>query len=1252
MLVNQNNNSMGKTRLPSKLSGSIRIKLIFYFSLFFVVILTAIVLLELKGIPFIPNSGTLNQLKIEAARGLNLVADLKKGRILRWIEERRDDIHAFSQNDFTATVIVGLGEEINKYTKRDIADAKLWAPIRRENKYISLLNHLNNIKVSYEVYERILVADAKTGIVFISTDEADIGSDISPKEYFAETLRSTCSYTSDIELSQENNNPVIYFCHIIKDDEGQAVAILVMENNVDEIIKPMLHTGEGLGERGEALLINKDVRILTSLKHPLADGTKAEPLEYRIQAKPAILAARGKEGIIETEDYRGEPVLAAYRYIQVNPEWGWGMVVKRDKAELFAPMEKNIIYSCLITIIGILAFIGLAVVLSRKLTQPILSLSHTADKVAKGDLTARTPVTTSDEVGALAATFNSMIERVHNWYKELEKQVDIRTIEIKSANEQLQQEISERKRMEKTLRLIFEGTAKVTGKDFLRSLVRHLASATDFRYVFVGEVVKPGKDTIRTLAVWADQDYGENFEYNLEGTPCQNVVQQDFCFYPQGVQNQFPKDYLLAKMGVESYMGLPLTDSSGNTIGLLVGLHDKPIDDPKFAQQILEIFAARTVAEMERKRAEDILKGSREKYRNLVEVTSDWVWEIDENIVYTYVSPQIRNILGYESEEVLGKTPFNLMPPEEAQRVAGILKPIYTNQQSFRNLENTNIHKDGRLVVLETNGIPIYDKDGNFQGYRGIDRDITERKQADEKLRKSESNYHTIFDSAYDAIFIHDIESGEILDANKRMSEMFGYTLDEVKQININDLSSGEYPYTQAEALRLLEKVAKGQPQVFEWMAKNKDNKLFWIEVNLRCVTIDEKKCALAVVRDIAERKQAEKALLESEVKYRSMFTNMLDGFAYHKVLYDEDGTPVDYVFLVVNDKFEKYTGFKRSDIIGKRVTEVIPEIANSEPDLIKIYGNVALTEESTRFEIYFAPLNKYYSISAYSPQKDYFVALFHDITERKLGEEELRTRQKVIEELNINLEKRVYEEVEKSRQKDLVMTHQSRLAAMGQMIGHIAHQWKQPLNALNILLYNIKDSFDNNELTEEILENLTEKGAELVMKMSTTIDDFRNFFKPSKEKEKFNINKIIKNSLSIVGASFKHNNINVKMKEKEEIITTGFPNEYSQVILNVLNNAKDAIVDRGIKGRIKIDIFHKNNSGVVKITDNGGGIPEDIFNFIFDPYFTTRPEGKGSGMGLYISKMIIEEHMKGKIDVHNLKNGAEFDIITPLTPN
>jgi len=252
------------------------------------------------------------------------------------------------------------------------------------------------------------------------------------------------------------------------------------------------------------------------------------------------------------------------------------------------------------------------------------------------------------------------------------------------------------------------------------------------------------------------------------------------------------------------------------------------------------------------------------------------------------------------------------------------------------------------------------------------------------------------------------------------------------------------------------------------------------------------------------------------------------------------------------------------------------------------------------------------------------------------------------LKHLNETLEQRVVEEVAKNMEQERVLIQQSRLAAMGEMIGNIAHQWRQPLNALGLLLANIKDAHDFHELDAAMIEQSTAKGKQLINKMSTTIDDFRNFFKPNKEKTAFSLNKSIQSTLEILSASLRNHNIATQIDAGEDVVAWGFPNEYSQVLLNIFNNAKDALAANNVSnGLIHIRIARSGNQAGVSVRDNAGGIPADILPKIFDPYFTTKE--KGTGIGLYMSKMIIEDSMNGRIEARNVEGGAEFTVTCPV---
>ena len=261
---------------------------------------------------------------------------------------------------------------------------------------------------------------------------------------------------------------------------------------------------------------------------------------------------------------------------------------------------------------------------------------------------------------------------------------------------------------------------------------------------------------------------------------------------------------------------------------------------------------------------------------------------------------------------------------------------------------------------------------------------------------------------------------------------------------------------------------------------------------------------------------------------------------------------------------------------------------------------------------------------------------------------------QKLVKEekdLNETLEERVKDEIIKQRTQEQILIQQSKLASMGEMIGNIAHQWRQPLNALGLVLQNIKFSYEMDELNDEFMNKSINKANTLTKAMSKTIDDFRNFFRPNKQKEKFILSNNINDTLYLIESTLEHYQIElVKNINLDSVLLYGFPNEFSQVLLNIVNNAKDAIIEQKIEmPKIEINSYIKEEYSYLEIKDNAGGIPLEIIDKIFEPYFTTKEEGKGTGIGLYMSKTIIENNMEGKIFVNNVDKGACFTIIMPI---
>ncbi len=308
----------------------------------------------------------------------------------------------------------------------------------------------------------------------------------------------------------------------------------------------------------------------------------------------------------------------------------------------------------------------------------------------------------------------------------------------------------------------------------------------------------------------------------------------------------------------------------------------------------------------EHKRAERELSESETRFRNLVEATSDWIWEIDENNVYTYASPKIHDILGYEAAEIVGKTPFDLMPHEEAKRVADIFGTIAAARISFSNLENTNLHKDGHPVVLETSGVPVFDAEGKFRGYRGVDRDITGRKQAEVVLVESEEKLRKIAESAQDAIIMMGTDQN-ISFWNAAAERIFGYTAAEAMGHELHALITPARARARfAQAFPHFQATGEGPliGKMTEVSALRKGGGEFPVELSISAARLNGQWHAISTLRDITVRKQA-----EEELRLRAQ---LLDSVSDTIFLLDLDGN-----FVYLNEAAWKSRGYTRDEMMG-----------------------------------------------------------------------------------------------------------------------------------------------------------------------------------------------------------------------------------------------------------------------------------------------------------------------------------------------
>jgi len=393
----------------------------------------------------------------------------------------------------------------------------------------------------------------------------------------------------------------------------------------------------------------------------------------------------------------------------------------------------------------------------------------------------------------------------------------------------------------------------------------------------------------------------------------------------------------------------------------------------------------------ERERAEEALRESEEKFRSLVEATSDWVWEVDRDGRYTYASPKVRDLLGYEPEEVIGKTPFDFMPPDEAQRTAGLFGDRVELREPFSGLENINLHRDGREVVLESSGVPILDADGDLLGYRGIDRDITKRKRAEEDLRESRSRYHTLLETLPQNIF-HKDRNSVYVTGNENFARALGLTPDGLAGKTDYDFFPKELADKyRADDRRVMESGATVEVDE-EYIEDGEPRIVHTVKTPVR----DEAGTStgvLGIYWDITERKRVDEALRESEEHLRTVIGASKDAM----IAVGENG-----MVTLFNPAAERMFDHPAREMLGQPLDCLMPEeyrerhrgyiegyFRRGEPGeaIGKTLELPAIRSDGHRF-----PIELSLSTGHRGGQR-FALAVIRDITERVRAKEALVTR-------------------------------------------------------------------------------------------------------------------------------------------------------------------------------------------------------------------------------------------------------------------
>jgi len=639
----------------------------------------------------------------------------------------------------------------------------------------------------------------------------------------------------------------------------------------------------------------------------------------------------------------------------------------------------------------------------------------------------------------------------------------------------------------------------------------------------------------------------------------------------------------------------------------------------------------------ERKRTEQLLRESEQRYRTQVELAPDAVI-VHQDGRFLYANCAALGIYGATSlQQLQGMNLLDLVHPDERAAAAARLQQLLDGEQvPLREYRLLRI--DGQTVPVEVSAVLI-----DYQGKPSIQviaRDISERRSSEEKIRESELRHRLLFETSLQGIVYQDAD-GKITMANPAAEQILGMSSAEllgktqqeldlrIEREDGSPLPIAERPCTVVhsaghEARDVVMKSYNEKTDDYRWLSV--------CAVPLFLTGEDWPTQVYATFEDITGRRRTETALRASEAKFRWLFeSNIISIF-----FWNYDGNIIEanqaYCDLVGVSPEECSTG--KLNWLDATPAELFPKDFAAFEEIMaqgacKPYEKEFINRSDGRR----VPVLCAGARTAGSEAEGMGFAI--DLTELKHAEEALN------EEISERL--RAVEELHKQQQ---LLIRQGRLAALGEMIGNIAHQWRQPLNTLALIVQELPWYYERDQFSKEYLDTSVTRAMQVINHMSRTIDGFRNFFQPDKEKVSFPVHEVLAKTVSIVEAAFNEGSLQIEVHADADISVFGCPNEFSQVILNILVNAKDALLERKVeRPMVVVRLFRENGRAVLTIADNAGGIPLDIMDKVFDPYFTTKGPDKGTGIGLFMSKTIVEQSMNGTLSVRNTEDGAEFRI-------
>ncbi|QOY54978.1 PAS domain S-box protein [Candidatus Sulfurimonas marisnigri] len=755
------------------------------------------------------------------------------------------------------------------------------------------------------------------------------------------------------------------------------------------------------------------------------------------------------------------------------------------------------------------------------------------------------------------------------------------------------------------LKNIIEALKNSSGQQFFERIVLSMASSMDVDYVFIARLDSK-KNNSTTIALTAKGKIVDNFSYELKNTPCADVSENSVCCFTQDITKLYPKDQLLIDMNIEAYIGTPLHDSQGNVMGIIVALSERKIENEDSIKTLFEVFSGRIAVEMER----EILETSNRQYKERLELalegSSDGLWDWDLTTNELYLSPRWKEMLGYKDDELSNEfsTWKDNIHTEDIEQILYKVDSYLSHKTTVFEHTFRMKHKNGSWVWILGRGKAQFDKDGKPFRMLGYHTDITQSKTKEQEITRIKTLLNDIINSADNIIFVKD-ENFRYIECNTAFENFVSKSHKEVlgkSDYELFDKKNADF-FREKDRLVMSENKAHSN---YEWATRPDGTKAYFLTI--RTILRNSEGKTTGIVGNAIDVTKEYKTQYEI-----SKLKSVLNRSPVSIMMTNKDGT-IEYV----NPNTSAVSGYSREELIGKN-PRIFKSGYISDEEYKKIWDHISSGKVWT---------GEFKNIS-----KDGSI-FWEDTTILPSFNEENEVNGYIAFKLEITEKIHLKQEL---KNQEEIMIAQSRHAAMGEMISMIAHQWRQPISVIAMGANNILADIELNMLDEVSLKVGSKEIINQTQELSKTIDDFRDFFRPGKTLENILPEDIFKDAFSVIGKSILNNNIEViqEFNNGKEIITHS--RELMQVLINILNNAKEALIESDVKNKKIVISINEISDGVeITICDNAGGIKEDIINKIFNPYFSTKNQNVGTGLGLYMSKTIIEKHLGGVFQVYN----------------